>query len=248
MQQRVHFPGSTGELLAGRLHPPTGDERAWALFAHCFTCTKDIRAARSIAVALAARGVGVLRFDFTGLGESEGEFAETNFSSNVADLVAAAAWLRGTHRAPSLLVGHSLGGAASIAAAASLPEVRAVATVAAPADLTHLVHTLRTPAVALRGEDTVRIGPGVFRIRQQLLDDLAVHRLEAHLRDLGRPLLVLHSPADATVPADHARRLFAAARHPKSFVSLGDADHLLSARGDGDWVAGIIAAWSARYV
>ncbi|MBN2800617.1 MAG: alpha/beta fold hydrolase [Deltaproteobacteria bacterium] len=242
----VSFPGASGAPLVGRLTLPEGEPLAWALFAHCFTCTKDIRAARQIAGALAAEGVGVLRFDFTGLGESGGAFSDTNFSSNVEDLVAAARFMEGEGRPVRLLVGHSLGGAASIAAGGRLPEVRAVATVAAPADLSHLSAKLIGPLRLADG--LVRIGPGVFRVRPQLLEDLAAQRMEAHVRALRRPLLLLHAPSDDTVPVAHAGRLFAAAEHPRAFVSLDEADHLLSRPEDGAWAGRLIATWASRYL
>lgn len=247
-QEKVWFEGAHGDRLSGRLSLPLGQPLGWVLFAHCFTCGKDIRAARRISEGLARRSLGVLRFDFTGIGESLGDFADTNFSSNVDDLVAAAEFLRHQGRAPVLLVGHSLGGAAVIVAAPRIPECRAVATLAAPADLSHLQRRLERAQVDLLGESTVRIGPGTFTVRRQMLDDLQQHRLRDHVAALGRPLMVLHAPEDQVVPAEAARQLFAAARHPKSFVSLDTADHLVSDPRDGDWVAGMLAAWLARYL
>lgn len=249
-RERVTFPGADGSALVGRLHLPAGEPVAYAVFAHCFTCGKDVHAAVRISAALAAQGIATLRFDFTGLGESEGDFAGTTFSGNVKDLVAACDWLRAEREAPRLLVGHSLGGAAVIAAAPGVPEVRAVATIAAPADPGH-VRALLLPAVAeveARGEAEVSIAGRPFRIKKDFLDDLARQESGAAIGALGRALMVLHSPADTLVDIDQARRIFQAARHPKSFVSLDGADHLLSSRDDARWAGGLIAAWAARYV
>jgi putative redox protein len=249
-RERVSFPGAAGNTLSGRLHLPPGEPAAYAVFAHCFTCGKDVHAAVRISAALAERGIATLRFDFTGLGESEGDFADTTFSGNVKDLVAACDWLRKERQAPRLLVGHSLGGAAVIAAAPGVPEVRAVATIGAPADPAHVRALLRpaVPELEARGEAEVSIAGRPFRIKKELLDDLARQESGAALAALGRALLILHSPGDTVVDVEQARRLFGAARHPKSFVSLDGADHLLSNREDARWAGGLIAAWAARYV
>src|SRR5690606_7399782 len=219
---KVTFTGAGGETLAARLDLPAGRPRAYALFAHCFTCTKDVFAAARIAGGLAERGFAVLRFDFTGLGASEGDFANTNFSSNVADLVCAADFLREHYEAPQLLVGHSLGGAAVLAAAARVPEARAVATIAAPADPAHVAahFTEARAEIAARGEAEVLLVGRPFRIKNQFLDDIATHRLEAAIGGLKKALMVFHAPRDATVSIDNASRIFLAAKHPKSFVSL----------------------------
>jgi putative redox protein len=248
--QRIEFPGGSGARLAARLDAPEGAPRAFALFAHCFTCSKDLAAASRIARGLAARGLAVLRFDFTGLGHSEGEFANTDFSSNVDDLVAAADWLRAEHRAPALLVGHSLGGAAVLAAAARIPEATAIATIGAPAEPAHIerLFAARREEIEARGEAEVELAGRRFRIRRELLEDLAAQRLEPALAGLRRALLVLHSPRDEVVSIDAASRIFLAARHPKSFVSLDDADHLLREPADATYVAEVLSAWSSRYL
>ncbi len=247
----VEFPGSQGHTLAGRQDRPATRARATALFAHCFTCGKDLAAASRIAAALAARGIAVLRFDFTGLGHSEGEFANTNFSSNVDDLVAAAAYLRREHEAPSLLVGHSLGGTAVLAAASRIPEVRAVATIAAPADPAQIRHLLEedwVEEIERSGQATVSIAGRTFQVQRQFLEDIEAQRLDAHIAGLGRALLVLHAPGDDIVGIGNASRIFLAARHPKSFVSLDDADHLLSRRRDAEYAAEVLAGWASRYL
>lgn len=247
---QASFSGAHGTMLAARLDAPDGPPRAHALFAHCFTCNKDIFAASRIAQTLVEHGIAVLRFDFTGLGHSEGEFANTNFSSNVADLVAAADWLRGEHAAPALLIGHSLGGAAVLAAAAEMPEVRAVATIGAPSDPGHVAGLFRehVPEIEARGEALVQLAGRPFRIRREFLADAAEQNLREKVAHLGRALLVLHSPVDETVAIGNATGIFVNARHPKSFISLDDADHLLRKRSDANYAANMIAAWSERYL
>jgi putative redox protein len=224
--------------------------RAFALFAHCFTCTKDVLAARRIAGGLAAAGVAVLRFDFTGLGSSEGDFANTSFSSNVEDLVCAADYLRSSYEAPVILIGHSLGGAAVLATASRIPEVKAVATIGAPADVAHVLHQFGGSLDQIRseGEGEVRLAGRPFRIRRSFVEDAEGQRLEDHIRMLGRALLVMHAPRDEVVGIDNASRIFLAARHPKSFVSLDDADHLLTRRADARYVGAVLAAWASRYL
>lgn len=248
--EKLSFTGASGETLAARLDRPAGEARATALFAHCFTCSKDIFAAARIAGALAEAGIAVLRFDFTGLGHSEGEFANTNFSSNVADLVRAADVLREGGQAPSLLIGHSLGGAAVLAAAGQVPEATAVATIGAPADPAHVAHLFQEarPEIEARGEAEVLLAGRPFRIRKQFLEDIAGQNLEAAVGTLRRALLVFHAPRDETVGIENAGRIFAAARHPKSFVSLDDADHLLTRKADAVYVAQVLAAWAERYL
>jgi len=248
--ERFDFPNARGETLAALLQRPAGQPAAFALFAHCFTCGKDNLAAKRVAEALAERGIAVLRFDFTGLGASEGEFANTHFSSNVADLVAAADHLRRTERAPALLVGHSLGGAAVLAAAAEIPEAKAVATIAAPSDPGHVTGLFKDQVADIRaqGEGEVVLAGRPFRIRREFLDDVAEQTLIERVASLHRALLIMHSPTDDTVGIDNATRIFLAAKHPKSFVSLADADHLLTDRRDALYAAHVIAAWAERYV
>jgi len=246
----VRFPGSLGTALAARLDLPPGKPTAFALFAHCFTCSKDTLAASRISAALTARGVAVLRFDFTGLGGSEGEFANTNFSSNVADLVAAAAWLRMHHEAPKLLIGHSFGGAAVLAAAPEIPEATAVATIGAPFEPAHVKHLL-APALSeieAAGEATVELAGRTFRVKKQFLDDIGGRNSREAIGNLRKALLIFHSPRDTTVSIDNAAQIFMAAKHPKSFVSLDDADHLLTRREDASYVAAVLAAWVSRYL
>lgn len=248
--ERFDFPNPEGHLLTAALQLPSGEPREVALFAHCFTCSKDSRAARWISEALAARGIAVLRFDFTGLGSSEGEFANTDFSSNIDDLVAAADHLRSTGLAPTLLIGHSLGGAAVLAAAARIPEARAVATIGSPADPGQVANLFgdRIEEIRERGEGEVDLGGRVFRIRRGFLDDIAGQRLLSDIANLRRALLVMHAPTDQVVSIDDAAEIFTAARHPKSFVSLDDADHLLTRRRDARYAGEVIAAWAQRYL
>jgi putative redox protein len=248
--ERFDFASAHGHRLAALLDAPPGEPRAYALFAHCFTCGKDVHAARRIAEALTGLGIGVLRFDFTGLGGSEGEFANTTFSSNVADLAAAADELRRVRRAPTILIGHSLGGAAVLAAAAAVPEARAVVTIAAPSDPRHVTGLFRDrlEEIEERGEVEVSLAGRPFRIRRAFVDDVAEQKLKQKIGALRKALLIFHSPTDDVVGIDNASEIFAAAKHPKSFVSLAGADHLLSRRSDAAYVANIIAAWADRYL
>jgi putative redox protein len=247
--EKVEFTGALGARLAARLDRPVTPPVAYALFAHCFTCSKDTRAATYVAAALAERGIACLRFDFTGLGGSDGEFANTDFSSNVADLVAAADFLRAHHRAPAILVGHSLGGAAVLAAAARIPEAVGVATIGAPAEPAHVLRHIPDPdRIAREGAAEVVLAGRPFRIGKGFLDDVAAQRLAGAIGGLRKALLVLHSPRDDTVDIDNATRIFTAAKHPKSFVSLDPADHLLSRREDAAYAGQVIAAWAARYL
>jgi uncharacterized OsmC-like protein/fermentation-respiration switch protein FrsA (DUF1100 family) len=248
--ERFQFEGEGGIHLAATLDTPEAQIRAYALFAHCFTCGKDVLAAKRIAVALAAKGIAVLRFDFTGLGSSEGDFANSTFASNVADLVRAANHLRETKEAPALLIGHSLGGAAILAAAESIPEARAVVTIAAPSDPAHVTGLFadRIEDIRKLGKAEVSLAGRPFTVSREFLDDIAEHSLIDRVARLHRALLIMHAPTDDTVGIDNATRIFVAAKHPKSFVSLADADHLLSNRRDSGYVADVIAAWASRYI
>jgi pimeloyl-ACP methyl ester carboxylesterase len=248
--KRVDFPGSQGAALSGRLELPEGEPRAVALFAHCFTCGKDTVAASRISRALTGHGIAVLRFDFTGLGQSGGDFGSTDFSSNVGDLVAAAEHLEEVIGPPALLVGHSLGGAAVLAAAERIPTTRAVATVGAPADPAHVRRLLGQGVNALEGAEVAEVclAGRTFRISRRFLDDIEAQPQAERIAHLGVPLLVMHSPTDLTVGIDNARRVFDAARHPKSFVALDGADHLLTRPSDARFVADILAVWALRHV
>ena len=248
--EKITFKGASGDALAARLDLPEGELMAYALWAHCFSCTKDIFAASRVAQGLTARGIAVFRFDFTGLGASEGDFANTNFSSNVGDLVAAADYMRNNLAAPKLLIGHSLGGAAVLVAASKVKEAVAVITIGAPADPAHVAkHFQKERAeIVAKGEAEVLLVGRPFRIKKQFLDDIENTKLERAIGGMRKALLVFHSPIDAIVSIDNAGRIFQAAKHPKSFVSLDDADHLLSRKADAVYVADVIAAWAARYL
>src|ERR1700676_1156303 len=248
--ERFQFTGEGGHQLAASLDQPERQPVAYALFAHCFTCGKDVLAAKRIAVALAAKGIAVLRFDFTGLGSSEGDFANSTFSSNVADLVHAAGHLRATRKSPAILIGHSLGGAAILAAAAQIPDAKAVVTIAAPSDPAHVTDLFadRIEDIRKHGEVEVSLAGRPFHISSEFLDDIAEHNLMAQVTNLHKALLIIHAPTDDTVGIDNATRIFVAAKHPKSFVSLAGADHLLSGKRDAAYVAGVIAAWAERYL
>jgi putative redox protein len=248
--EQVVFSGAQGGKLSARLDLPDGEICAYALFAHCFTCTKDIFAATQICTGLTVHGIAVLRFDFTGLGHSEGEFANTNFSSNIGDLIAAADWMKEQGHAPQLLIGHSLGGAACIVAAGKIDSVKAVATIAAPADPAHVAaHFVASrPEIEERGEAEVYLAGRPFRIRKQFLDDIQSYRMHEHTAGLHRALLVMHAPGDETVGIENATQIFMAAKHPKSYVSLDHADHLLRRREDAQYVARVLAAWASHYI
>ena len=245
----VRFPASQGHDLAARLETPAGEPRACAVFAHCFTCSKDSKAAAYIGQALAARGIAVLRFDFTGLGQSGGDFADSSFSSNIDDIVCAARYLRENHRAPQILIGHSLGGAAVLAAAGQIAEARAVATLGAPYEPRHIEHLLKNKDdLVSKGEATVDIGGRPFHLRRQFLEDLERHDPSKTIGELRRALVIMHSPQDTIVPIDNAAKIFMAAKHPKSFISLDHADHLLTKPDDAAYAAEVLAAWSSRYL
>src|SRR5947208_10368828 len=248
--ERFQFTGVGGHQLAAALDMPEREPLAYALFAHCFTCGKAVLAAKRIAVALAAEGIAVLRFDFTGLGSSEGDFANSTFSSNVADLVRAADHLRETRKGPAILIGHSLGGAAVLAAAGQIPEARAVVTIAAPSDPAHVTGLFadRIEDIRKQGEVEVSLAGRPFHIKREFLDDIAEHNLMTQVSTLHKALLIMHSPTDDTVGIDNATRIFVAAKHPKNFVSLAGADHLLSGKRAAAYVADVIAAWVTHYL
>lgn len=248
--ERFQFTGEGGHQLAAALELPDGEPAAYALFAHCFTCGKDTLAAKRISVALAATGIAVLRFDFTGLGSSEGDFANSTFTSNVADLVRAADHLRQLRTAPTILIGHSLGGAAILAAAGRIPEAKAVVTIAAPSDPAHVtgLFSEHLDSIRAQGEVEVSLAGRPFRIKREFLDDIAEQELMKDITGLHKALLVMQSPVDDTVGIDNATKIFVAARHPKSFVSLDHADHLLTKPADALYAADVIAAWASRYI
>lgn len=248
MKQRIEFM-SNGHQLAGLLESPTGEVKAYALFAHCFTCGKDIAAASRISRALVKNGFGVLRFDFTGLGNSDGDFPNTNFTSNLDDLRAASAFLKENHLAPQLLIGHSLGGAAVLAVANSIDSVKAVVSIAAPAKADHVIHNFDSHIEQINrdGVATVKLGTKKFQIKKQFIDDLNDNSQQGFSLK-GKSLLVLHSPMDAQVPIKEAEKIYASVKHPKSFISLDKADHFLSHKSDAEYAASIISSWADKYI
>lgn len=249
--QTLSFPNDHGDQLAGRLSlPPDGRPVAYALFAHCFTCNRNLNAVRRISQEMSDHGIAVLQFDFTGLGDSEGDFSDTGFASNVDDLVAAARYLASHHEAPRVLIGHSLGGAAVLKAAGSIPSCKAVVTIGAPADPKHVASLIgdAREAIEQTGQATVTLAGRSFLIKKQFLEDLEETRMEETIRGLRRALLVCHSPIDQTVGIENAARIFQAAMHPKSFLSLDKADHLLSSEADAFYVGRAAAAWATRYL
>jgi putative redox protein len=251
MQDKVVFQSADGNELAGVIHrPDAGQPRAWALFAHCFTCTKNIKAAVNIADSMCEEGFAVLRFDFTGLGHSEGKFADTHFSSNVGDLLAAAAYLETEHQAPAVLAGHSLGGTACLAAAHDMPSVKAVATMGSPADAEHVLHLLENDldTIEQKGEALVRLAGRPFTIRQDFLDDVRSQSVRDGIRSLRRALLVMHSPIDELVPIEEAGNIYSAALHPKSFITLDQSDHLMSNERDSRYAGKVLANWASHYI
>ena len=247
---KTEFQNQQGETLAGLLETPDQPAQAYALFAHCFTCSKDIAAASRITRGLAQKGVAVLRFDFTGLGNSDGDFANTNFSSNMQDLIHAAKYLEENYQAPTMLIGHSLGGAAVLAAAHSIDSIKAVVTIGAPATAHHVEHLFSgaKDEIIQNEQATVDLAGRQFTIKKQFLDDITSHNTTEHIAKLNKALLVFHSPIDQTVSIDEAAKIYTAAKHPKSFVSLDKADHLLSKREDSEYVSEVIASWAGRYL
>jgi uncharacterized OsmC-like protein/esterase/lipase len=244
------FPNQQGQQLAGLLELPEEETKAFTLFAHCFTCSKDIAATSRITRALAAKGIAVLRFDFTGLGNSDGDFANTNFSSNLQDLIAAADYLDQQYRAPVMLIGHSLGGAAVLAAAHEINTIKAIVTIGAPATADHVAHLFdhKKEEILSKEQANVNLAGRHFTIKKQFIEDIASHNTTDHIAKLGKALLIFHSPLDETVSIEEAAKIYQAAKHPKSFISLDKADHLLSRREDSEYVAAIIASWASRYL
>lgn len=248
--KKFEFKGSQGHNLAARLDEPEGEIKAYALFAHCFTCTKDIFAAGRIAKTLTENNIAVVRFDFTGLGSSEGDFANTNFTSNVEDLVKAADYMRQEMQAPRILIGHSLGGAAVLVAAKQIEEIRAVATLGAPADSAHVAHNFseKREEILAKGEAEVCLVGRPFKIKKQFIDDIEDQNMQAAIQNMNKALMVMHAPLDQTVGIENAEMIFKAAKHPKSFISLDDADHLISRKQDAEYAGNVIANWAARYI
>ena len=247
MQENIRFTNRSGHSLAGVLHTPSTDIIGCALFAHCFTCTKNIKSAGRIAETLSEQGFIVLRFDFTGLGASSGDFSESNFSTNVDDLIDAATYLSDTHQAPSLLVGHSLGGTAILAAASHIESARAVASIGSPANPEHILHLLecKLDTIAEDGEAEVALGHNKFTFNQEFVNDVKAYHI--NYKNLNKALMVMHSPIDTTVSIDQAAEIFSHSMHPKSFVSLDNADHLLTNKDDADYAADVLARWAKRY-
>ncbi|WP_411819714.1 alpha/beta fold hydrolase [Hyphococcus formosus] len=248
--KKTEFKAKGGQTLAAALELPAQKPRAFALFAHCFSCTKDIKSARELARALRAAGFAVLRFDFTGLGSSEGDFSNTNFSSNIDDLVSAADYLRTTYSAPSLIIGHSLGGAAALVAAERIPEIKGVAVIGAPAEADHVALQIgeSRKEIEEKGRATVKLAGRPFTIKKQFLDDLADQNVLESAANLKKPLLIMHAPRDQTVGIENATKIFVAAKHPKSFVSLDTADHLLTNPKDAHYAASVLEAWAGRFI
>ena len=249
--QKIIFKNKNGQTLSGRLELPANQHpHSYAIFAHCFTCNKNLTAIKNIGRTLSTNGFGVLRFDFTGLGESEGEFSDANFSGNVDDLIAASDYLTANYQAPALLIGHSLGGAAALFAASQIDSIQAVATIAAPSDPEHVKHLLRSSIeeIEQNGKALVNIGGRDFTIKKQFLDDLEQRTLWATLKNLRKPLLIMHSPQDRIVGIKNAEEIYKAARHPKSFIALDGADHLLMHQNDSNYVGEIISSWAKRYL
>ncbi len=248
--KKVQFTGALGETLAAKMDLPNDEIKACALFAHCFTCSKDLKAVGNITDALAEIGIATFRFDFTGLGQSSGDFADTNFSSNVDDLVAAAKFMENEFESPAILIGHSLGGAAVLQAAHRIESVDAVAVIGAPADPEHVTEnfSMKIDEIEEKGEATFQLAGRPFKIKKQFLDDLDETSMKTCINNLGRALIIFHSPIDNTVGINNAQKIFFAAKHPKSFVSLDDADHLLSEKADSVYVGMVLGTWAERYI
>lgn len=247
--QKISFRGAHGDELAAYLDLPKNNVRSYALFAHCFTCSKNLKPVKNISQRLNERGIGVFRFDFTGLGESEGDFSNTNFSSNIDDLLAASDYLKENYNTPEILIGHSLGGAAVLQMASQVKKSKAVVTIAAPSSPEHVKKNFgaRLEEIKEKGEATVTLAGRDFKIKKQFLDDLEETKMDENIRNLNRALMIFHSPVDETVGIDNAAHIYQMAKHPKSFVSLDDADHLLMKEEDSTYVADIVASWAKRY-
>lgn len=247
---KVSFQNNGGETLVAKLDLPDGEIKAYALFAHCFTCTKDIFAAARIANALNEKNIAVLRFDFTGLGESEGDFSNTNFSSNVEDLISASDYMRDYYEAPSIIIGHSLGGSAILHAASHIPEAKAIVTIGSPCDVSHVAHNFESAIkdIEQTGEADICLVGRPFKIKKQFLDNINEVKIKNSVQNLKKSLLVMHSPIDETVGIENASQIFSWAKHPKSYVSLDNADHLLSKRDDALYAGHVIAEWAQKYI
>lgn len=248
--RKISFKGSQGAELSARIDEPEGGiNKGTILFAHCFTCSKNLKAIGHISRALTEEGIGVFRFDFTGLGESEGDFSDTNFSSNIEDLVAASEYMKKEWESPRMLMGHSLGGAAVLQASHMIDSIEAVTTVAAPCNPDHVTNLLldKKEEIEKKGEATVQLAGRPFKIKKQFLDDLEAQNMDGIIKNLDKPLLIFHSPIDKTVGIDNAAHIYKMAKHPKSFISLDDADHLLSNEEDARYVGSVTAAWVHRY-
>lgn len=247
--KKITFPGAFGDQLSARVDLPDDSPRTFAMFAHCFTCSKNLKAVKNISQRLNERGIGVFRFDFTGLGESEGDFADTNFSSNIDDLIEAASYMSDQYQAPKILIGHSLGGAAVLQAAHRIPSSSAVATIGAPAHPEHVKKNFggQLDVINAEGAATVRLEGRDFTIKKQFIDDLEASHMNQRIKELNRALMIFHSPIDNRVGIENAAEIYRIAKHPKSFVSLDDADHLLMKEEDSTYVAEVLASWAGRY-
>lgn len=248
--KEIKFEGALGETLSAKIDMPEGEHNSCALFAHCFTCSKNLKAVGHIAKSLNKKGIAVFRFDFTGLGDSEGNFEDTNFSSNVDDLIAAAEYMKREIGAPQLLIGHSLGGAAVIQAASKIESVRALATIAAPSDPKHVEHHFESKRSEIEeaGSAVIKLAGRPFRIKKQFLDDLESTKMDNYIKNLDRALMVMHAPLDDIVGIDNAAHIYKTAKHPKSFISLHESDHLLSDEKFSRYAGAVIAEWSSIYI
>ena len=248
--EKITFTNASGTELDGVLEQPDGSIAGYALYAHCFTCSKEIAAAVRVSRALAEKNIATLRFDFSGIGRSGGAFGDTTFTSDIGDIIAAAAYLRSHYQAPDLLIGHSLGGAAILGAAGDVPEAKAVATIAAPSEPAHVQHLFENEIdrILAQGKAAVDLGGRKMEISQAFVEDVRGFDLKSKVAAMKKALLILHSPTDQTVGIENAKAIFDAAKHPKSFITLDGADHLLMNKSDAEYAASIIAIWAARYI